>query len=107
MKSGWPGVSIEVDRKVADGERGNRGLDRDAALALEREGVGLGGALVDAADPLDRAAEVEQTLGEGGLTGVDVGEDAEVQGAPWGVMPSVVVELTCWNDMTASIALPF
>ena len=44
---------------------------------------------VDAADPVDRAAEVEETLGEGGLTGVDVGEDAEVEGGhgvsclPW------------------------
>ena len=47
----------------------------------EVERVGLGGAGVDAADMVDRAGGVEEALGEGGLTGVDVGEDAEVQGA--------------------------
>jgi hypothetical protein len=40
----------EVDREVADEERGDRGPDRDAAFALEVERVGLGGAGVDAAD---------------------------------------------------------
>jgi hypothetical protein len=71
----------DVDREVADREGRDRGLDRDSALALELEAVGLGRALVDAADLRDGACGVEQALGEGGLTGVDVGEDAEVQGS--------------------------
>ena len=83
MKSGWPGVSRMLTVSVVDRERGDRGLDRDAALALEIERVGLGGAFVDAADLVDDACGVEQALGEGGLTGVDVREDAEIQGAHW------------------------
>ena len=45
----------EVDRQVADEERGDGGPDRDPALALEIERVGLGGAGVDAADVVDGA----------------------------------------------------
>ena len=71
----------QVDREVADQERGDRGPDRDAAFALEVERVGLGGAGVDAADVVDRAGGEEESLGESGLTGVDVGEDAEIERA--------------------------
>ena len=71
----------EVDRQVVDQERGDRGADRDAAFAFELEGVGLGGAGVDAADVIDRAGGEEESLAEGGLTGVDVGEDAEIERA--------------------------
>ena len=71
----------EVDREVADEERGDRGPDRDAAFALELERVGLGGAGVDAADVIDGAGGEEESLGEGGLTGVDVGEDSEIERA--------------------------
>ena len=69
----------QVDREVADQERGDRGPDRDPALALELEGVGLGCAGVDAADAIDGAGGEEESLGEGGLTGVDVGEDSEIE----------------------------
>ena len=68
----------QVDGDVADLERDDGGLDRDAALALELEGVGLGGAGVDAAELVDDPGGVEEPLGEGGLTGVDVGEDAKI-----------------------------
>ena len=71
----------EVDREVADEERGDRGADRDPAFALELERVGLGGAGVDAADVVDGAGGVEESLAEGGLTGVDVGEDSEIERA--------------------------
>ena len=71
----------QVDREVAHEERGDRGPDRDAAFALELERVGLGGAGVDAADVVDRAGGVEESLAEGGLTGVDVGEDSEIERA--------------------------
>ncbi len=78
---GVAGRVDEVDREVADEERGDRGPDGDAAFALEVERVGLGGAGVDAADVVDRAGGEEESLGEGGLTGVDVGEDAEIERA--------------------------
>src|SRR4029077_9809807 len=71
----------QVDREIADEERGDRGPDRDAAFALEVERVGLGGAGVDAADVIDRAGGIEQSLAEGGLTGVDVSEDPEIESA--------------------------
>ena len=78
---GVAGRVDEVDREVADEERGDRGPDRDAAFALEVERVGLGGAGVDAADVVDGAGGEEESLGEGGLTGVDVGEDSEIERA--------------------------
>jgi hypothetical protein len=71
----------EVDREVAHEERGDRGPDRDPAFALELERIGLGGAGVDAADVVDGAGDVEELLAEGGLTGVDVGEDSEIERA--------------------------
>ena len=53
---GVAGGVDQVDGDAADGERHDRGLDRDAAPALERQGVGLGAAVVDAADLVDDAA---------------------------------------------------
>ena len=79
MKSGWPGVSIRLTRDVVDRERHDGGLDRDAALPLERQGVGLGGAVVDAADLVDDAGGVEQPLGESRLTGVYMRQDSQVE----------------------------
>jgi hypothetical protein len=70
----------QVDRDVVDGERGDRGLDRDAALPFQRQGIGLGAAVVDAADLVDDTGRVEQPLGEAGLTGVYVGQYSQVQG---------------------------
>ena len=78
---GVPGGVDDVDDEVAERERHDRGLDRDAAPALEREAVGAGGAGVDRAGLVDHPGEVQQALGEGGLTGVDVGEDAQVERA--------------------------
>jgi len=78
---GVAGRVDEIDREVANEERGNRGANRDAALAFELERGGLGGAGVDAPDVPDRAGGEKETLGEGGLTGVDVGEDSEIERA--------------------------
>ena len=75
---GVAGGVDQVDGDARERERHDRGLDRDAAAALEREGVGAGAAVVDAAWLVDDAREVQQPLGEAGLTGVDVGEDAQV-----------------------------
>lgn len=69
----------EVDRHVVDRERDDGGLDGDAALPLQREGVGPGVPVVDTADLVDHADRVQQPLGQAGLTCVDVREDAEVE----------------------------
>jgi hypothetical protein len=76
---GVAGGVDDVDDEVVERERHDRGLDGDAAAALEGEAVGLRGAGVDRAGLVDDAGEVEEVLGEGGLTGVDVGEDAQVE----------------------------
>ena len=45
MKSGWPGVSIRLTVTSPSDERDDGRLDRDAALAFQRERVGLGAAV--------------------------------------------------------------
>ena len=79
MKSGWPGVSIRLTVTPPSGERHHGGLDGDAAAAFQLERVGLGAAGVDAADLVDHPGGVQQPLGQAGLTGVDMREDAEVE----------------------------
>ncbi len=70
----------QVDRDVVvDDERHHGGLDRDATLAFQRQGVGLGVAIIDAADLVDDAGGVEQPLGEAGLTGVYMRQDPQVE----------------------------
>ena len=71
----------QVDREVPECERDHGGLDGDAALPLEVEEVGAGAAVVHAADLVDDAGEEQEAFGEAGLTGVDVRQDAEVEGA--------------------------
>ena len=75
---GVAGGVDQVDGDVADHERHHGGLDGDAALAFQGQGVGLGAAVVDAADLVDDPGGEQQPLGEGGLTGVDVGQDPQV-----------------------------
>ena len=74
-----PGRVDEVDGDVADRERRYRRLDRDAALLLERERVGLRGAVVDAAELVDHAGGMQQPLGERCLTGVYMRQDSQVE----------------------------
>ena len=69
----------QVDRDAVDDERDDGGLDGDAALPFQRQGVGLGAAVVDAADRVDDPGGVEQPLGQAGLTGVDMRQDSQVQ----------------------------
>jgi hypothetical protein len=69
----------QIDRDVVDLERDDRGLDRDPALTLEREEVGLRAAVVDAADLVDDAGRVQQPLCERRLTGVYMRQDPQVQ----------------------------
>ena len=68
---------------------GGRRGDRDAALALLRHPVHLGRALVDLADLVGLAGVVQDALGRGRLTGVDVGHDADVARAREGVFADV------------------
>lgn len=78
---GVAGSVDEVDGQVVDLERDDGGLDGDAALSFQREGVRTGAAVVDAADLVDDSDGVQQAFGEAGLTCVDVREDAEVERA--------------------------
>ena len=81
MKSGWPGVSTRLTARSPTRNEATADADGDAAFALELERIGLGGSRVDGADALDGAGGEEKSLGEGGLTRVDVGEDAEIERA--------------------------
>ncbi len=77
---GVPRGVDEVDLGVACRERGDRRTDGDPALPLDRAVVRPGVTGVDAAEPVDRARVEQQPLGETGLTGVDVGQNPDVQG---------------------------
>src|SRR4051812_38517522 len=69
----------QVDPDVADQERRNRCLDRDPALSLQFERVGLRRSVVDIAQYVDDTGGVQQPLGECGLTGVYMRQDPKVQ----------------------------
>lgn len=68
----------QIDLAGVQLERHHGGLDGDAAGAFQLQGVGLGRALVDTADRADDAGLEEDTLGEAGLTGVDVRQDPDI-----------------------------
>ena len=73
----WPPytshIALELFRYSFSG-----GDDRDPPLALLLEVVGARRPLVDLPHPMHFAGIVEDTLGRGGLAGVDVGDDAQV-----------------------------
>jgi hypothetical protein len=69
----------QVDRDVVDDERHDGGLDRDAALAFQRHRIGLGAAVIDAADLADDTGGIQQPLGQRCLTGVYMRQDSQVQ----------------------------
>lgn len=75
-----PGRIDQVDGQVVNGERRDSRLDRDPAAAFLGECVGAGVAGVDASEVVGRSGVEEQTFGEAGFTGVDVGKDAQIQG---------------------------
>jgi hypothetical protein len=68
----------EVHVVPAPFQRGGRGGDGDAALALLRHPVHLRFAVVDFADLVDAPGVVQETLADRGLAGVDVGANANV-----------------------------
>ena len=69
----------EVDGHPVEREGDDGRLDGDAAPALQGEGVGAGVPVVDAADLVDHPGRMEQPLGQAGLTGVDMGENSQVE----------------------------
>jgi hypothetical protein len=58
---------------------GGRG-DGNAAFFLLLHPVHGGGSVVDLADPMDPAGKIKYPLGGGGLTGIDMGHDADIPG---------------------------
>ena len=81
MKSGMAGRVDQVDGEVADRKRRDGGSDRDPALPLERERIGLGRSGIDAAEHVDDAGFVQKPFGESCLTGVYMRQDPKVERA--------------------------
>ncbi|GAA3097734.1 hypothetical protein GCM10017687_05760 [Streptomyces echinatus] len=75
----------EVDAMAVPGAADRGGEDGDATVAFLRVEVGDGGAVVHLAPLVGGARRVQDPLGDGGLAGVDVGEDAEVADGGEGV----------------------
>ena len=76
---GMAGRVDQVDLHVLQRERRDGRPDRDAALPLQRERVGLRRAGIDAAELVDGAGGIQQPLGESCLTGVYMRQDPQVQ----------------------------
>ena len=69
----------QVDVDVLERERRDGRPDRDPALLLERQRVGLRRAGIDAAELVDDTGLVQQPFGESCLTGVYMRQDPKVQ----------------------------
>ena len=78
VKSTWPGVSMRVMRVSPHSTDDGGAVDGDALGLFERVEVGGGVAVIDVADLVLGAAEVEDALGGRGLARVHVGDDADV-----------------------------
>ena len=74
----------EVQDMLSPGERGGRGDDGDAALALLVEVIHDGGAVMHLAHAVLDAGVVEDALGDGGLARVNVRDNPDVADAPHG-----------------------
>ena len=75
-----PGRIDDVDAMIAPERGRRRGRDGDAALLLLGHPVHRGRALMHLADLVDLLGVEEDALGDRGLAGVDVGDDADVAG---------------------------
>ena len=89
------GVARSVDQvhlhrpaRGRQGHRGDRGADGDAAAAFDRVRVGGRVAVVDATEVPGGPGLVEESFGEGGLAGVYVRQDPQVERGH-GRLPSV------------------
>ena len=72
-------VDLHRPARGRQGHRRDRGADGDAAAALDRVGVGGRVAVVDATEVPGRPGLVEESFGEGGLAGVYVRQDPQVE----------------------------
>ena len=68
----------DVDLHVPPGTSGGGGSDGDAALLLLLHPVHGGSAFMDFADLVGSARVIQDALGRGGLTGIDMGGDADI-----------------------------
>ena len=78
VKSTWPGVSMRLIVIVLPGEGHAGRIDGDAAFLLFGVEVGDGVALVDVAQAVRKAAVKQHPFGDGGFSGVDMGNDADI-----------------------------
>ena len=72
------GCVDQVDLVAAPLTGDRRRLDRDPALALLHHPVGDGSAFIDIAHPVGSAGVVQDALGGGGFSRVDMSDDAHV-----------------------------
>ena len=77
MKSGWPKVSIRLT--VTPSTANDTTADLISALALERQRISLRRACIDTADLVDDAGGVQKPLGQSGLTGIYMCQNAQVE----------------------------
>ena len=68
----------EVDRDIVPGNGDAGGLDRDPMFLLQVVEISDGGALIDVAHAVRKAAVKQHPFGDGGFSGVDMGNDADI-----------------------------
>ena len=68
----------DIDLMVFPGAGGAGRSDGDAAFLLLGHEIHGGGAVMNLAHAMDAAGKIEDALGERGLAGVDVGDDADI-----------------------------
>lgn len=68
----------QVDRVPVPVAADGRGEDRDPTIAFLRVEVGDGRAVVDLTALVSGAGEIQNPFGDGGLAGIDMGEDADI-----------------------------
>ena len=77
-KVGMTGGIDQVDFDILHRKRDDRGFDRNAPSPFQLQRVGLGGACIDAANLVDDLGFKEDALGQAGLAGIDMGDDADI-----------------------------
>ena len=80
MARGVDDLDAVVGTVLLPEARGSSGGNGYAALLLLNHPVHGGSALMDLTDLVSLTGVVKNTLGRGGLTGIDVGHDADVTG---------------------------
>ncbi len=106
----------QVHLQVVPGERGHGGADGNATLLFQRQGIGLGGAGIDTAEGSDGTGFEQETFGQAGLAGINMGKHPEIEhsrhealhfrqqrGWTWGMLLSCACEL---SSITWCLCLP-